>query len=82
MFGDIYLSTITRFSANTVKQIIKWHNFWVVTYKNKQHMDTWIIIFYVVLAATIVSYAILMNYKKDRNEFMDTREQDDPKKTS
>ena len=35
-------------------------------------MDTWMIIFYIVLAATIVSYAILMNYKKDRDDFMDT----------
>ena len=30
-------------------------------------MDTWMIIFYMVLAATIVSYAILMNYKKDQD---------------
>lgn len=45
-------------------------------------MDTWMIIFYLILAATIVSYAILMNYKKDRNEFMETREQDESKKGS
>ncbi|HEX6430980.1 MAG TPA: hypothetical protein VF008_24995 [Niastella sp.] len=44
-------------------------------------MDTWMIIFYMILAATIVSYAILMNYKKDRNEFMETGDQDDSKKT-
>jgi hypothetical protein len=37
------------------------------------------IIFYMILAATIVSYAILMNYKKDRNEF-ETGDQDDSKK--
>jgi hypothetical protein len=30
-------------------------------------MDTWMIIFYMVLAAMIVSYAILMNYKRDRD---------------
>jgi hypothetical protein len=33
-------------------------------------METWTIIFYLILAATIVSYTILMNYKKDRNEYM------------
>ena len=37
------------------------------------------IIFYMILAATIVSYAILMNYKKDRNE-LETGDQDDSKK--
>jgi hypothetical protein len=37
------------------------------------------IIFYMILAATIVSYAILMNYKKDRNE-LETGDQDDLKK--
>jgi hypothetical protein len=42
-------------------------------------MDTWMIIFYIILAATIVSYTILMNYKKDRNEFMETRDQADKK---
>jgi hypothetical protein len=42
-------------------------------------METWTIIFYIILAATIVSYAILMNYKKDRNEFMKTGDQDDQK---
>jgi len=42
-------------------------------------MDTWMIIFYMILAATIVSYAILMNYKKDRNE-LETGDQDDLKK--
>ncbi|WP_262711641.1 hypothetical protein [Niastella caeni] len=42
-------------------------------------MDTWMIIFYMILAATIVSYAILMNYKKDRNEFMG--DQEDSKKS-
>jgi hypothetical protein len=40
-------------------------------------MDTWTIIFYLILAATIVSYTILVNYKKDRNEFMETGEQND-----
>jgi hypothetical protein len=43
-------------------------------------MDTWTIIFYVVLAATIVSYTILMNYKKDRNNYMETGDQEDNKK--
>lgn len=43
-------------------------------------MDTWTIIFYLILAVTIVSYAILMNYKKDRNEYMETGDQDDAKK--
>ena len=42
-------------------------------------MDTWMIIFYMILAATIVSYAILMNYKKDRNE-LETGDQDDVQK--
>jgi hypothetical protein len=42
-------------------------------------METWMIIFYMILAATIVSYAILMNYKKDRNE-LDTGDQDDAQK--
>jgi hypothetical protein len=42
-------------------------------------METWTIIFYIILAATIVSYAILMNYKKDRNEFMKTGDQDEQK---
>jgi hypothetical protein len=37
------------------------------------------IIFYMILAATIVSYAILMNYKKDRNE-LDTGDQEDAPK--
>ena len=37
------------------------------------------IIFYMVLAATIVSYAILMNYKKDRDEFIETGDQADKK---
>jgi len=41
-------------------------------------MDTWMIIFYMILAATIVSYAILMNYKKDQNEYM--RDKEDAKK--
>lgn len=45
-------------------------------------METWTIIFYMVLAATIVSYAILMNYKKDRNEFIEPTEQDESKKGS
>jgi hypothetical protein len=45
-----------------------------------QGMDTWMIIFYMVLAATIVSYAILMNYKKDRNNYMETGDQEDTKK--
>jgi hypothetical protein len=35
-----------------------------------------------ILAVTIVSYAILMNYKKDRNEFMETGDQDDLKKNN
>jgi hypothetical protein len=42
-------------------------------------METWMIIFYMILAATIVSYAILMNYKKDRNE-LDTGDQEDAPK--
>jgi hypothetical protein len=42
-------------------------------------MDTWMIIFYMVLAATIVSYAILMNYKKDKDEFIETGDQADKK---
>ena len=42
-------------------------------------MDTWMIIFYMVLAATIVSYAILMNYKKDSDEFIETGDQADKK---
>jgi hypothetical protein len=42
-------------------------------------MDTWMIIFYMILAATIVSYTILMNYKKDRNE-LETGDQDDAQK--
>jgi hypothetical protein len=32
-----------------------------------------------VFAATIVSYAILMNYKKDRDEFIETGDQADKK---
>jgi hypothetical protein len=43
-------------------------------------METWMIIFYIILAATIVSYAILMNYKKDRNEYMKTGDQDEQKR--
>jgi len=43
-------------------------------------MDTWTIIFYLILAATIISYTILMNYKKDRNEFMETGDQEESKK--
>lgn len=42
-------------------------------------MDTWMIIFYMVLAATIVSYAILMNYNKDRDEYIETGDQADKK---
>ena len=42
-------------------------------------MDTWMIIFYMVLAATIVSYAILMNYKKDRDDIIETGDQADKK---
>jgi hypothetical protein len=42
-------------------------------------MDTWMIIFYLVLAATIVSYTILMNYKKDGDEFIETGDQADKK---
>lgn len=42
-------------------------------------METWMIIFYMILAATIVSYAILMNYKKDRNE-LETGDQDEQKR--
>jgi hypothetical protein len=42
-------------------------------------MDTWMIIFYMVLAATIVSYAILMNYKKDRDDYIETGDQADKK---
>jgi hypothetical protein len=45
-------------------------------------METWMIIFYALLAAMIVSYAILMNYKKDKNEFMETGDQEDAKKRS
>ncbi|MCS3796757.1 hypothetical protein [Niastella sp. OAS944] len=43
-------------------------------------MDTWTIIFYLILAATIVSYTILMNYKKDRNEYMKSTDQDEAKR--
>lgn len=43
-------------------------------------MDTWTIIFYLILAATIVSYTILMNYKKDRNEYMKPGEPDESKR--
>jgi len=43
-------------------------------------MNTWTIIFYLILAVSIVSYTILMNYKKDRNEFMETGDQEDIKK--
>ena len=43
-------------------------------------MDTWTIIFYLILAATIVSYTILMNYKKDRNEYMNSTDQDEAKR--
>ena len=43
-------------------------------------METWMIIFYMILAVTIVSYAILMNYKKDRNEFIETGDKEDAKK--
>jgi len=43
-------------------------------------MNTWTIIFYLILAASIISYTILMNYKKDRNEFMETGDQEDAKK--
>jgi hypothetical protein len=32
-----------------------------------------------VLAATIVSYTILMNYKKDRDEFIETGDQPEKK---
>jgi hypothetical protein len=42
-------------------------------------MDTWMIIFYIILAATIVSYTILTNYKKDRNE-LETGDQEESKK--
>lgn len=42
-------------------------------------METWTIIFYMILAATIVSYAILMNYKKDPNEYMKSGDQDEQK---
>ena len=45
-----------------------------------QGMNTWTIIFYLILAASIVSYTILMNYKKDRNEFMETGDKEDVKK--
>jgi hypothetical protein len=45
-------------------------------------MDTWMIIFYILLAAMIVSYAILMNYKKDRNDLIEPQEQDDAKKSN
>jgi hypothetical protein len=43
-------------------------------------MDTWMIIFYLILAVTIVSYTILMNYKKDQNEFMETGDKEETKK--
>lgn len=43
-------------------------------------MDTWTIIFYLMLAATIISYTILMNYKKDRNEYMESGDQEESKK--
>jgi hypothetical protein len=43
-------------------------------------MDTWMIIFYMILAVTIVSYTILTNYKKDRNEYMETGDKEEPKK--
>jgi hypothetical protein len=43
-------------------------------------MNTWTIIFYLILAVSIVSYTILMNYKKDRNKFMETGDQEDVKK--
>jgi hypothetical protein len=49
---------------------------------NPQSMNTWMIIFYIILAATIVSYTILMNYKKDRNEFMETGDQQEDSKKS
>jgi len=42
-------------------------------------MDTWMIIFYMILAATIISYTILMNYKKDQKE-LETGDQDESKK--
>ena len=44
-------------------------------------MDTWMIIFYMILAATIVSYAILMNYKKDQND-LETGDKEESKKSS
>lgn len=43
-------------------------------------MNTWTIIFYLILAASIISYTILMNYKKDRNEFMESGDKEDAKK--
>jgi hypothetical protein len=43
-------------------------------------MNTWMIIFYLILAVSIVSYTILMNYKKDPNEYMETGDQEDVKK--
>jgi hypothetical protein len=45
-------------------------------------MNTWTIIFYLILAVSIVSYTILMNYKKDGNEFMETGDQEDVKKSN
>jgi hypothetical protein len=45
-------------------------------------MNTWTIIFYLILGVSIVSYTILMNYKKDRNEFMETGDQEDVKKSN
>ena len=42
-------------------------------------MDTWTIIFYLILAATIISYTILTNYKKDQNE-LETGDQEESKK--
>ena len=41
--------------------------------------DTWMIIFYILLAAMIVSYAILMNYKKGGDDFMKSGDQRDKK---
>lgn len=43
-------------------------------------MDTWTIIFYLILAATIVTYTIMTNYRKDRNEYMNSGDQDEQKK--
>ncbi|MFC3826035.1 MULTISPECIES: hypothetical protein [Niastella] len=42
-------------------------------------MNTWTIIFYLILAVSIVSYTILMNYKKDRNE-LETGDQEESNK--